>query len=156
MIEGSVSGSRRPSKHTDPDSPPEPQHCEKGRDGSGGVPPPLPNRSDQIRICRPITSGHGIFEASIFCCRYPYCYGYWKKFADFEKRNGTPERVMEVFNAGTEVGFIYFLVLFLTLYFKLFFSLRFCASVLTLYLAVVLYMSVLTLYLAVDILYVSF
>ncbi len=60
-------------------------------------------------------------SASIFCCRYPYCYGYWKKFADFEKRNGTPERVMEVFNAGTEVGFISFLVLFLTLHFKFFF-----------------------------------
>ena len=33
-----------------------------------------------------------------FLKRYPYCYGYWKKFADFEKRNGTPERVMEVFD----------------------------------------------------------
>jgi hypothetical protein len=78
----------------------------------------------QIRICR-LIMGLAFFTASkrrssiiflqlsIFCCRYPYCYGYWKKFADFEKRNGTPERVMEVFNAGTEVGFIYFPVLLL-------------------------------------------
>jgi len=36
-----------------------------------------------------------------FLKRYPYCYGYWKKFADFEKRNGTAERVMEIFDKGT-------------------------------------------------------
>ena len=39
--------------------------------------------------------GEEAFNA--FLKRYPYCYGYWKKFADFEKRNGTPEKVMEVF-----------------------------------------------------------
>ena len=35
---------------------------------------------------------------STFLKRYPYCYGYWKKFSDFEKRNGTPENVMDVFD----------------------------------------------------------
>jgi len=43
--------------------------------------------------------GEEAFNA--FLKRYPYCYGYWKKFADFEKRNGTPEKVMEVFEKGT-------------------------------------------------------
>jgi len=43
--------------------------------------------------------GEEAFNA--FLKRYPYCYGYWKKFADFEKRNGTPEKVMEVFEQGT-------------------------------------------------------
>jgi len=38
---------------------------------------------------------------SSFLKRYPYCYGYWKKFADFEKRNGTPDKVLEVFDQGT-------------------------------------------------------
>ena len=28
--------------------------------------------------------------------------GYWKKFADFEKRNGTAERVIEVFEEGVK------------------------------------------------------
>ena len=32
-----------------------------------------------------------------FLNRYPYCYGYWKKYADFEKRNGTPSTVIQVF-----------------------------------------------------------
>jgi len=44
-------------------------------------------------------NGEVAFNA--FLKRYPYCYGYWKKFADFEKRNGTPETVMEVFAKGT-------------------------------------------------------
>ena len=43
-----------------------------------------------------VEAGEEAFNA--FLKRYPYCYGYWKKFADFQKRNGTPERVMEVFN----------------------------------------------------------
>ena len=42
-----------------------------------------------------LDDGEEAFNA--FLKRYPYCYGYWKKFADFEKRNGTPEKVMEVF-----------------------------------------------------------
>jgi pre-mRNA-processing factor 39 len=43
-----------------------------------------------------VEAGEEAFNA--FLKRYPYCYGYWKKFADFQKRNGTPERVMEVFD----------------------------------------------------------
>jgi len=35
-----------------------------------------------------------------FLNRYPYCYGYWKKFADFEKRNSTKEKTLEVFERG--------------------------------------------------------
>jgi len=46
-----------------------------------------------------LDEGEEAFNA--FLKRYPYCYGYWKKFADFEKRNGTPEKVMEVFAKGT-------------------------------------------------------
>ena len=41
-----------------------------------------------------LEAGREAYEG--FLKRYPYCYGYWKKFADFEKRNGTAERVMEV------------------------------------------------------------
>jgi len=35
-----------------------------------------------------------------FLKRYPYCYGYWKKHGDFEKRNGTRETTMAVFDRG--------------------------------------------------------
>ena len=36
-----------------------------------------------------------------FLNRYPYCYGYWKKFADYEKRNGgAKEKAMMVFERG--------------------------------------------------------
>ncbi|XP_071519274.1 pre-mRNA-processing factor 39 isoform X2 [Panulirus ornatus] len=38
----------------------------------------------------------GFFE------RYPYCYGYWKKFADLERRKGTKETTCKVFNRGLE------------------------------------------------------
>ena len=32
---------------------------------------------------------------------YPYCYGYWKKYADYEKRNGgAKEKAMMVFERG--------------------------------------------------------
>jgi pre-mRNA-processing factor 39 len=34
-----------------------------------------------------------------FLSRYPYCYGYWKKYADYEKRKGSPvecEQVIEL------------------------------------------------------------
>ena len=31
-----------------------------------------------------------------FFTRYPYCYGYWKKFADLEKRKGTKETTLQV------------------------------------------------------------
>merc|ERR1719328_835931 len=35
-----------------------------------------------------------------FLQRYPYCYGYWKKYSDFEKRNGDTVRTMDVFEQG--------------------------------------------------------
>ncbi|XP_018016728.1 pre-mRNA-processing factor 39 [Hyalella azteca] len=35
-----------------------------------------------------------------FFARYPYCYGYWKKYADLEKRKGTKETTMQVFEDG--------------------------------------------------------
>ena len=44
--------------------------------------------------------GREVFNS--FLDRYPYCYGYWKKYADFEKRNGTSERVFEVFEDGVK------------------------------------------------------
>ena len=42
--------------------------------------------------------GREVFNS--FLKRYPYCYGYWKKFADFEKRNGTGVDVVSVFERG--------------------------------------------------------
>ncbi|XP_005102551.2 pre-mRNA-processing factor 39 isoform X2 [Aplysia californica] len=35
-----------------------------------------------------------------FFSHYPYCYGYWKKYSDMEKRNGNKERAAEVFEKG--------------------------------------------------------
>ncbi|KYM79991.1 Pre-mRNA-processing factor 39 [Atta colombica] len=35
-----------------------------------------------------------------FLERYPYCYGYWRKFADYEKKKGNPENVQTVFDQG--------------------------------------------------------
>ncbi|XP_011496221.1 PREDICTED: pre-mRNA-processing factor 39 [Ceratosolen solmsi marchali] len=35
-----------------------------------------------------------------FLQRYPYCYGYWRKYADYEKKKGDPERVQTVFDQG--------------------------------------------------------
>ena len=46
--------------------------------------------------------------ATIPLSRYPYCYGYWKKYSDLEKRNGTEESVLAVFNNGIKVGATYF------------------------------------------------
>lgn len=31
-----------------------------------------------------------------FLERYPYCYGYWRKYADYEKKKGNPENVQKV------------------------------------------------------------
>ncbi len=45
-----------------------------------------------------ITDGREAYDAFLY--RYPYCYGYWKKYADLEKRKGTPEKAMEVFERG--------------------------------------------------------
>lgn len=32
----------------------------------------------------------------IFFLRYPYCYGYWKKYADIEKKHGNIQVAEEV------------------------------------------------------------
>ncbi len=45
-----------------------------------------------------IEDGREAYDA--FLHRYPYCYGYWKKYADLEKRKGTPEKCMSVFERG--------------------------------------------------------
>ena len=36
-----------------------------------------------------------------FLAEYPLCYGYWKKYADAEHRNGMPELAVSVFERGT-------------------------------------------------------
>lgn len=41
-----------------------------------------------------LNSARKAFEA--FLSRYPFCYGYWKKFADMEKKNGDLDRAQEV------------------------------------------------------------
>uniref|UniRef100_A0A2P2I0P4 Pre-mRNA-processing factor 39-like n=1 Tax=Hirondellea gigas TaxID=1518452 RepID=A0A2P2I0P4_9CRUS len=45
-----------------------------------------------------LESGREAYGA--FFTRYPYCYGYWKKFADLEKRKGTKESTLKVFEQG--------------------------------------------------------
>ncbi|RUS87646.1 hypothetical protein EGW08_004569 [Elysia chlorotica] len=35
-----------------------------------------------------------------FFSHYPYCYGYWKKYSDMEKKQGNLERATEVFEKG--------------------------------------------------------
>jgi pre-mRNA-processing factor 39 len=47
-----------------------------------------------------LAEGREAFNAFLF--KYPYCYGYWKKFADFEKRLGTRDTCMEVFERGVK------------------------------------------------------
>ena len=36
-----------------------------------------------------------------FLAEFPLCYGYWKKYADAEQRNGSPELATSVFERGT-------------------------------------------------------
>jgi len=31
-----------------------------------------------------------------FFSHYPYCYGYWKKYSDMEKKNGNKEKALEL------------------------------------------------------------
>lgn len=45
-----------------------------------------------------IEDGREAYDAFLF--RYPYCYGYWKKYADLEKRKGSPEKCLMVFERG--------------------------------------------------------
>ncbi|KAL3285704.1 hypothetical protein HHI36_000234 [Cryptolaemus montrouzieri] len=35
-----------------------------------------------------------------FLSHYPYCYGYWRKYADYEKRKGNKKKCEEVFERG--------------------------------------------------------
>ena len=37
--------------------------------------------------------GREAYDAFLF--RYPYCYGYWKKYADLEKKKGTKVSLLE-------------------------------------------------------------
>ncbi|KAK6481532.1 pre-mRNA-processing factor 39-like [Huso huso] len=37
-----------------------------------------------------------------FFSRYPYCYGYWKKYADLEKRHGNIKRAEEAYRQGLQ------------------------------------------------------
>ncbi|ELU07632.1 hypothetical protein CAPTEDRAFT_180947 [Capitella teleta] len=45
-----------------------------------------------------IENGRAAFDA--FLERFPYCYGYWKKYSDMEKKSDDPSRVEEVLEAG--------------------------------------------------------
>jgi len=45
---------------------------------------------------------HGREAYDRFLFRYPYCYGYWKKYADFEKRNEERESCITVFERGVQ------------------------------------------------------
>lgn len=37
---------------------------------------------------------------SAFFAEYPLCFGYWKKWADAENRNGSPEAAVAVYEQG--------------------------------------------------------
>ncbi|XP_029983884.1 pre-mRNA-processing factor 39 isoform X2 [Sphaeramia orbicularis] len=39
----------------------------------------------------------------VFFLRYPYCYGYWKKYADIEKKHGNIQVAEEVYRRGLQV-----------------------------------------------------
>uniref|UniRef100_A0A667ZHJ7 Pre-mRNA-processing factor 39 n=1 Tax=Myripristis murdjan TaxID=586833 RepID=A0A667ZHJ7_9TELE len=39
----------------------------------------------------------------VFFLRYPYCYGYWKKYADIEKKHGNIQVSEEVYRRGLQV-----------------------------------------------------
>ena len=41
-----------------------------------------------------LESGRTAYDS--FFGRYPYCYGYWKKYADLEKRKGTQSSTLDV------------------------------------------------------------
>lgn len=49
-----------------------------------------------------------------FFLRYPYCYGYWKKYADIEKKHGCIQEADEVrclFVVNTQAVFCFFVYL---------------------------------------------
>jgi hypothetical protein len=35
---------------------------------------------------------------------YPYCYGYWKKYADMERKQAGPEKAMEVMFCSLQIN----------------------------------------------------
>ncbi|CAG5107059.1 Similar to prpf39: Pre-mRNA-processing factor 39 (Danio rerio) [Cotesia congregata] len=43
---------------------------------------------------------------SKFLERYPYCYGYWRKYADYEKKKGNPDNV-QTLELGRRVGSVH-------------------------------------------------
>lgn len=47
-----------------------------------------------------LESGREAYDG--FFARYPYCYGYWKKYADLERRKGNKDTTLKVFNRGLE------------------------------------------------------
>ena len=47
-----------------------------------------------------IESAREVFQA--FFQFYPYCYGYWKKFADMERKQGHRERAIAVLEEGVK------------------------------------------------------
>ncbi|XP_045164051.2 pre-mRNA-processing factor 39-like [Mercenaria mercenaria] len=47
-----------------------------------------------------IESARQAYDA--FLARYPYCYGYWKKYADLEKRQGDLKKSVEIFEKGAK------------------------------------------------------
>ncbi|XP_024539543.1 pre-mRNA-processing factor 39 isoform X2 [Selaginella moellendorffii] len=46
---------------------------------------------DRIRVCY-----------DTFLAEFPLCYGYWKKYADFELRLGSPEKIIEVYERAVK------------------------------------------------------
>ncbi|XP_076063092.1 pre-mRNA-processing factor 39-like isoform X2 [Oratosquilla oratoria] len=55
---------------------------------------------DQVDLLSQSDLESGREAYASFFSRYPYCYGYWKKYADLEKRKGTHETTMQVFEQG--------------------------------------------------------
>lgn len=54
-----------------------------------------------------------------FLAHYPYCYGYWRKYADYEKRKGNKKKCEEVsFKKYFTLHFEFFLFFSLILEFK--------------------------------------
>ncbi|XP_024860139.2 pre-mRNA-processing factor 39 isoform X2 [Kryptolebias marmoratus] len=47
-----------------------------------------------------ITAARKSFD--VFFLRYPYCYGYWKKYADLEKKHGNIQVAEEVYRRGLQ------------------------------------------------------
>ena len=87
---------------------------------SGGVrtiPPPPDKNCEVLAIFivleqNDITSAREAFDA--FLERYPYCYGYWKKYTDLEKKNNNTEEAEKVCNLmqSYKASMIYGLVIF--------------------------------------------